>query len=362
MKESSFVIAAVALPPPVHGQSVVNEAVRNELISRSPRKSKIIDIGPGGLNKGLRYHITRIRRVAAAALSIIVIGLSNKTKVYTVFESGLGFFYNLILLLSARMVSANICIHHHTSFHSLNTSLRFKIVNLVSGDKTTNVVLCDEMAKDLQRRYAGIGKCLTVNNALFTRLSNAFSANKGFAGTIGYISNLTVEKGALHAMEIFRKCRQLGLDIKFFMAGPINDSRVSTELSKVAEDYPEHFSYLGPVYGEAKESFYGSIDLLIFPTSYKYEAQPLVILEAMQFGVPVWARSQGYIKNLLLSSGRYYEGEDEEMMGDCVNYISRCYHDVDFYLLERSKVKLAYENLVNVSEKQFDDFVCLLVD
>jgi hypothetical protein len=40
-----------------------------------------------------------------------------------------------------------------------------------------------------------------------------------------------------------------------------------------------------------------------FPTNYIYEAQPLVIFEAMSYGVPVIAADRGYIAEMIGSAG-----------------------------------------------------------
>ncbi len=41
-------------------------------------------------------------------------------------------------------------------------------------------------------------------------------------------------------------------------------------------------SYLGPIYGDAKTAFYGNLDVLLFPSNYVNEAEPLVIHEACE--------------------------------------------------------------------------------
>src|SRR4029077_16115808 len=58
-------------------------------------------------------------------------------------------------------------------------------------------------------------------------------------------------------------------------------------------------TYLGPVYDEAKTAFYRDLDILLFPTDYANEAEPLVIHEAMRSGVHVIACDRGAISEML---------------------------------------------------------------
>jgi glycosyltransferase involved in cell wall biosynthesis len=59
---------------------------------------------------------------------------------------------------------------------------------------------------------------------------------------------------------------------------------------------------LGPCYGAEKESFWESIDVLLFPSKYSNEAAPLVVYEAMAHGVPVIAWERGCLSDMVSSN------------------------------------------------------------
>jgi glycosyltransferase involved in cell wall biosynthesis len=50
----------------------------------------------------------------------------------------------------------------------------------------------------------------------------------------------------------------------------------------------------GSVTGAAKDAFFKSIDVFLFPSRYQYEAQPLVTLEALSYGVSALTTRHGY--------------------------------------------------------------------
>src|SRR5947207_12174974 len=85
------VFFAVALPPPVHGQSVVTASIISAA-RQFPRvgKFEVVDIGPGRQNGGVQYHMTRIIRVIGALALLLKRGSKPDQVLYTVFESGFG--------------------------------------------------------------------------------------------------------------------------------------------------------------------------------------------------------------------------------------------------------------------------------
>lgn len=57
--------------------------------------------------------------------------------------------------------------------------------------------------------------------------------------------------------------------------------------------------YHGSKYGNEKESFFQNADIFIFPTFYHNECFPLVLLEAMQHGLPCIASNEGGIPDIV---------------------------------------------------------------
>ncbi len=63
----------------------------------------------------------------------------------------------------------------------------------------------------------------------------------------------------------------------------------------------ECLQYVGPQYGEEKVQFLDSIDVLVFPSRYVNEAEPLTVHEAMARAVPVLALDRGCIQEIVPS-------------------------------------------------------------
>ena len=61
----------------------------------------------------------------------------------------------------------------------------------------------------------------------------------------------------------------------------------------------EYVRLNGPRFGDDKWKTYQDADIFLFPTRFKQESFPLVILEAMQFGLPVLASRIGAIPEII---------------------------------------------------------------
>ena len=87
------------------------------------------------------------------------------------------------------------------------------------------------------------------------------------------------------------------------MAGPSTSTDTKHLLAEAQSEFLQDFEYRGSVADGDKHKFYNDIDVFVFPTRYRNEAQPLVLFEAMGHGVPVVAYNRGCIADDLAHAG-----------------------------------------------------------
>ena len=307
---SPWVVAAVALPPPLHGQSFVNAEIIAKL-ENSGYVLDVVDISPGNVSRGWSYHSNRLIKVMKAALSLISSGWRQAKVFYTILEAGSGVYYNYFLLGLARLFAYRILIHHHSALHTLQASRQFENVLLVGGPMT-HIVLSERMANDLRARYPSVEKALICHNASLVPNPGEPIRSPRISSSlrIGHLSNLSGEKGLDTVVETIIVGREQGLRLNLVLAGPAVGASHET-IRKAQEALGDSLDFRGPVSGGAKADFFGAIDVFFFPTRYAYEAQPLVVLEAMSYGVPVVVTDHGYISECVGLNGIVLSGTSQ---------------------------------------------------
>ena len=220
--EVTLFLAAVALPPPLHGQSVINSAVLAYLDSRKEVQTVAIDIGPGEYRSTLGYHINRVRGVLRAMAKQFRYAARPKRILYTVIESGWGRCYNVAIIATARVLRFKIALHHHTSAHTLSHSAWAALLVRLAGRNAMHVVLGNEMASDLKKTYPSVTRTQVVHNSSFFSIPPEISKVGSNLPklTIGFLSNLTNEKGLDSVLDVLRFGRAEELKLNLKLGGP----------------------------------------------------------------------------------------------------------------------------------------------
>lgn len=328
MKGKPTVFMIGAFPPPVHGLSNMNQT----MMERLRQCANVIPFDTTWRGSSKNKIASTFRRFLDGVKLIVnycFLMISHRpVSLYVALSGGKGQIRDSIFLVIGRFLGVRAFVHHH-SFRYINkrdwvTSIIFSI----SG-KVTHIVLCEDMAARLRDRYGGlVTDVRAISNAeiIGMKLSPGIKVEKNVnrSGlTIGFLSNITREKGIFRLFDIVDKLRDEGVDLTVIIAGPLDESiREQFELCVRSED---RVDYIGPAYGEKKELFFGSIDLLVFPSAYENEAEPLTIIEAMSRMIPVIATSRGCIRSLLVAGGGVAYPDDSDFEGrvaDFIKYLS----------------------------------------
>jgi glycosyltransferase involved in cell wall biosynthesis len=356
----SLVILACAMPPPVFGQSVVNAAVRDGAMARS---AHIItaDISAGSIIKNAQYHWTRLKRVMGAAWMIICNAKEPKRKIYMVTQVSYGILYNHLLLGLARLLDYKIILHHHDSGHTKFHRPSVAFLMWLIGPGAVHVTLGPAMAEDL-KRYKQVKRVIVSQNARIIPDPNfqRFPRDKSAPLIVGHMSNLSRAKGLNLTVETIVEARSRGLDVKLVLAGPCDGEEAEATLKDAHAKLGNALDYRGPVAGETKDRFFRDIDVFLFPTIYKYEAQPLVILEAMSYSAAVIVAERGYTAELVGQAGDVFAG-DAIFPKKAADRIEALLINPDDLPSAQSAARSRYVMLRKIATEQFDLLIDVLV-
>ena len=281
------------LPPPVHGFSTVCAMMLDLLKARMP--VEVFDRAPSPRPKPIGVLQQMIRALNYLATCI---GKRN-TALYLALSGGRGQFIDLIYVLISKAFRRPIYIHHH-SYAYINSPSPLNRCFFALVRNASHIVLSPNMGVSLNRVYGlDPARVRVVSNAAFYRWDDAHQvqANEAAPLQLGFLSNITFEKGIAEFFDVLTALNQRGIDYRAHVAGPVApEARQSFEALLKSN---ARVQYAGPVYGENKERFYRQLDIFLFPTRYVNEAEPLVIYEAMRRGAHVIASDRGSIAEML---------------------------------------------------------------
>ena len=288
-----------AMPPPLHGMSNVN-ARMFEALCRLEQNIHLFDIarrssGSASNDQPSTNHEGEVRRFIRFVHAIA--SASGRKKTYLSLSGGFGQLRDLTYIIVSRIFRAKIYLHHHSFAYINRRNLITLLCVRAAGPRADHIVLCDRMATLLCKQYQmHLERVSCLSNAAFLSWSEKPGARRHLR-TISFLSNITFEKGIATFLEVANELRRRSVQVQCMIAGPAAPE-VRAWLDESLHKAP-YVHYLGPRYGTDKDDFFAQTDLLVFPSQYANEAEPVTILEAFSFGVPVIATSLGCIPGLV---------------------------------------------------------------
>jgi glycosyltransferase involved in cell wall biosynthesis len=298
------------LPPPVHGFSNVCAHVLEllaaesavEIFDRTPRANNVVLSRAAQLLQPFKYIAWCFK--------------GGRASLYLALSGGNGQFFDWLYVVVAKVFRSRIFIHHH-SFSYLNSPSFFNRVFFALVRKETHIVLSAGMGLTLSKTYGLDSNAVKiVSNAAFyapMKASAKFEANSRSPICLGFLSNVTFEKGFVEFFEVLSQLKKQGVAYKAMIAGPINPGASERFSQLMAASFDT--VYLGPIYGDAKDQFYDQLDFFLFPTRYANEAEPLVIHEALRSSVQVIACDRGAIAEMLGNGAGLVFSKDDFVHG-----------------------------------------------
>jgi glycosyltransferase involved in cell wall biosynthesis len=283
-------------PPPVHGVAVMTHRVLEAL--------ERIDRLAGHVDTSDRRPLSTIGRLDLvnvwlglkhAAMLWRAAGHEDAAAVYLpISQTTWGFMRDATLVAVVKLRRKRLVLHlnggHFRRFYEGANVLLRKVIEVVCRQADEAWAL----TPSLQDQYAGLvdgSKVRSVGNVVPDSLESDPAAPPGADGfKVLYLSNLLPEKGCF---ELMRSLRSLGAACggwEVCVAGPATpdvERRLRREAEELAREGGAAVRFAGEVGGEAKAGWYRWADLFVFPTYYRLEGQPLVLLEAMAAGLPI---------------------------------------------------------------------------
>lgn len=295
------------LPPPVHGAAMVGKYIQESNLINSnfngdyinlSTSNSLEDIGKGGGAKlvsllKLQYKVLRALLEKKYHLCYV-----------TLTAQGNGFYKDVLVIAILKIFRKKIVYHFHNkgvakSQESWINDLLYRFVF-----KGTKSILLS------QHLYPDVQKYVKKEDAYFC--PNGIPLSAGMLKeqpivkdprrpfNILFLSNMMEEKGVWTLLEACKHLLEKGLSFECHFIGAWSDIQEQEFAEKISLSNLSNIVFAhGKKYNDEKNSFFERADVFVFPTYYHNEAFSLVLLEAMQFSLPVISTNEGGIPDIV---------------------------------------------------------------
>jgi len=295
------ILFVMQLPPPIHGASVMNQLIKDSgLINESfdcdyinlATAKDIEDLQKNRFNKYfLTLHIVfkTLGKILSKRYAYVYI---------TLFPYGLAFIKDSIIVLLAKAFRLKPLLHLHTygfKTGSERSSFWKRYYRFIFRN-TEVLCLSNLLSEDIEFIYNG--KIYILPNGIpQVNFENNYK-NTGDPITVLFLSNLIAGKGILIAMDAIEIIHKKGHKFQFRVVGSERD--VTHEMLRALakeKGLQDCVVIEGPKYGNEKHTEFRNAGIFLLPSNY--DTFGLVLLEAMQFGVPCISTNIGAIPEVL---------------------------------------------------------------
>ena len=290
-----MILMVGAFPPPLHGMSAIHQALYERLAAEGMDVERI-STSPASLKQDLVSRSSRWRGVLHAWHRLLQ-ARTGEDQLYIAPSGRWGQVYDVVSLAITRLKKLPCVLHHHNYAYLERRRALAALMIWIAGPGALHVVLCEDMAKNLRSHY-GVRKTLMLSNIHFSP-NEALDRNEPQMRSVGFLSNLTREKGTEAILQLASAIQRTALPLHVIVAGPCIDPELKQKLdASVAAGTLE---WRGAVYGEDKARFWRDIDVFVFPS--ETEAEPNVVWESLAAGVPVITYPRGCIQEQVREAG-----------------------------------------------------------
>lgn len=301
-KHKPRVLMIAPLPPPVHGSAmmtqyikdskIINEAVELDWVNLSISR-KMDEIGKKSPVKILRFlssYFKTFGKLCSKRYDACYIAITCH---------GVGFLKDAPFALMCKLFGRKLVIHQHNKGMSKDVEkpiFRFLFKRVYNNAKV--ILLSERLYPDISA-IVDHNQVVIVPNGIpdIERLEKV----ENDVPQLLFLSNLIESKGVFVLLDACKILKDKGQVFSCVFVGAetkeINRERFEEEVRKRHLD--EFVKYKGSRYGEDKTKEIAGSDCLVFPTNYSNETFGLVLLEAMQQGVPTISTPIGGIPDVI---------------------------------------------------------------
>ena len=290
-------------PPPVHGSSVVGLQIKQSKIINSDFDCDYINLNTSDtideIGKNAVVKVFRFSVILWKTFCSLLIHRPNLCYI-AITVVGKGFYKDVLVVLLAKMFRVRLIFHLHNKGISTRQDKFIDDIFYRFVFKKSNVILLSNYLYQDVKKYVTETKTHICPNGIphINRTSSSEIKKQNEITKILFLSNLIESKGVYVLMDACSMLKQTHVPFQCIFVGNVGDITVELfEKELQNRGLQSKVKYIGAKYGEEKNEMLRNADIFVLPT-YN-ECFPLVLLEALQFGLPIISTYEGGIKDIV---------------------------------------------------------------
>lgn len=298
----SKIIFLLHLPPPVHGSSMVGESIKDSAIINHTFDCSYINLLVSRvLNETGKTSSMKILRFVGVWFRLLAEIIKKKPELcyLALTASGTAFYKDVLLVALLRLFKIKRVYHLHNQGVKRNETTKFnEVLYRFVFNGADIILLSKQLYKDVET-FVPVSRIHICHNGIEdTTLNFKRIYSKDKPVRILFLSNLMESKGVFVLLEACSILEQRKIEFECNLVGAEGDLTAVQFSEKVAEkQLSGKVKYLGKKYGDDKHEVFTNADTFIHPTLN--DCFPLVLLEALQYSLPIVSTFEGGIPDIV---------------------------------------------------------------
>jgi glycosyltransferase involved in cell wall biosynthesis len=321
------------LPPPITGQSEAFEMLIDHFKS-AHFVYDLVDIGSHKKERRVgNFSLIRFFEILKAGFTFFqkLMQVDVKVMYLSLSISRMGFLKDFFFIWMASFRKLTIVLQLHgggyKGFYLSQNQVIKSLISRALSQAANIIVLSSGLIEEFDFLPNFHEKIKVIHNT--SKIGeNALGLKKKFLSypfRILYMSNLIKTKGFLDLLEASKYLKKLNVEIlfcgKFIQIG--DEEGLQEEFFSKIEDKETYgeIRYMGVVSGKQKREILNSAHVFVLPTYYQFEGQPISIIEALAFGLPIISTKYRSIKEMVVnnSNGFFVEPRSPIQIAEKIN-------------------------------------------